>query len=315
MGAPDIVLRQIARHRPEGLARAFVPDARAIEVVGWIDSQVTSVERRLDKALRLRVDGEPCVLHVEFCFRLRRDLPDRMFEYLSMLFMALRAETPREPVAPIESVAVVLSGPRARVASSGRRRTSWRGRRFSGVHYAIDAVYQRTVAELRARESLFWLVLAPLARDATIPLLREALRDLLAGAGSAEEREDLLQAFFVIATIDPWAYGLHKELTMTILEGDDEELGIEWPDVRAWLRKRDEKAREAGREEGREEAVSDLLGRLFARRVGRTPTKEETNAIVQRSKVLGEGEVEDALLELERDALLRWLSEPLPSPR
>jgi hypothetical protein len=79
MGDADITLRHIARRRPEDLARAFVPEGR-VEVVGWVDSQVTMLERRLDKALRLRVDGEPRVLHVEFCFALRGDVPDHVFE-------------------------------------------------------------------------------------------------------------------------------------------------------------------------------------------------------------------------------------------
>ena len=54
----------------------------------------------------------PRVLHVEFCFALRDDVPDRIFEYLGSLFAALRLEGPGELVPPIESVAVVLSGGR-----------------------------------------------------------------------------------------------------------------------------------------------------------------------------------------------------------
>jgi hypothetical protein len=80
MGDADITLRHIARRHPEDLVSAFVPEGRPVEVRGWIDSQVTSVERRLDKALRLQIDGEPRVLHVEFCFSLRADVPDQIFE-------------------------------------------------------------------------------------------------------------------------------------------------------------------------------------------------------------------------------------------
>ncbi|WP_437298369.1 hypothetical protein [Sorangium sp. So ce426] len=83
--------------------------------LGWVDSQVTNIERRLDKAIRLRIDGEPRVLHVEFCFALRDDVPDRVFEYLGFLFAALRLDAHREAVPPIESVAVVLSGRRRRL--------------------------------------------------------------------------------------------------------------------------------------------------------------------------------------------------------
>src|SRR6185295_7067483 len=138
-----------------------------------------------DKALRLRVGGEPRVLHVEFCFSLRGDVPDRVFEYLGFLFAALRLEAPGEPVPPIESVAVVLSGRRRRLPEAGKRRTAWPGRPFSGTHFRIDAVYQRTVGELRARGSVLWLVFAPLARDATAAALREVVTELHAGATTA----------------------------------------------------------------------------------------------------------------------------------
>jgi hypothetical protein len=149
MGDADITLRHLARRRPEELVRALVPEGCPIEVLGWVDSQVTSIERRLDKALRLRIDGEPRVLHVEFCFALRDDVPDRVVEYLGFLFTALRREAPGQPVPPIESVTVVLSGGKRRLPATGQRRIAWPGRPFSGVRFRIDAVYQRTLAELR----------------------------------------------------------------------------------------------------------------------------------------------------------------------
>ncbi|XXT35200.1 hypothetical protein WMF45_23275 [Sorangium sp. So ce448] len=141
MGDADITLRHIARRFPDDLACVFVPEDRSVEVLGWIDTQVTKLERRLDKALRLRVGAELRVLHVEFCFALRDDVPDQMFEYLGFLFSALRREAPGAPVPPIESVAVVLSGRRRRLPATGKRRTSWRGRRFSGTHFRVDVAY------------------------------------------------------------------------------------------------------------------------------------------------------------------------------
>ena len=74
-----------------------------------------------------------------------------------------------------------------------------------------------------------------------------------------------------------------------------------------------EMARESearGEARAREELITDLLGRIFARRVGRRPSEAEARSIVERSLTTSAVEVEDALLDLDRDALLRWLAEP-----
>ncbi|WP_437289259.1 hypothetical protein [Sorangium sp. So ce406] len=309
MGDADIALRHIARRRPEDLARAFVPEGRAVEVLGWIDTQVTKIERRLDKALRLRIDGQPRVLHVEFCFALRDDVPDQVFEYVGFLFAALRIEAPGERVPPIESVAVVLSGRRRRLPALGVRRTAWPERRFSGVHFRIDAVYQRTVAELRARGSVLWLAFAPLARDATAEVMREVVAEIHARATTGEERAELYTAFLVLATIDPWGHNLQKEL-ITMVEDMEEGLLRRTPIIGEMIIEAEQRAEQRGQLQGREEAIAELLGRLFARRVGRRPTTEEERSILDRARALGPGEVEDALLDLEGDALVRWLAEP-----
>ncbi|WP_437963785.1 hypothetical protein WMF04_29145 [Sorangium sp. So ce260] len=305
MGDADITLRHLARRRPEDLVRALVPEGRPFEVLGWVDSQVTNIERRLDKALRLRIDGEPRVLHVEFCFALRDDLPDRVFEYLGFLFAALRLEAPGEPVPPIESVVVVLSGRRRRLPATGQRRTAWPGRPFSGAHFRVDAVYQRTVGELRARGSVLWLVFAPLARNTTAAVLREVVEEIDAGAASAEERAELYTALLMMATIDPWRHNLMKELIIMV-EDKDEALLRRAPIIGEIILEAEQRAEERGKQQ----AIVELLGRLFARRLGRRPTSDEERLIVERSRAIGPGEVEDALLDLESEALVRWLAEP-----
>ncbi|KYF75381.1 hypothetical protein BE18_12595 [Sorangium cellulosum] len=318
MGDADIALRHLARRRPEDLVRALVPEVRSIEVLGWVDSQVTTLERRLDKALRLRVDEQPRVLHVEFCFALRDDVPDRVFEYLGFLFAALRREAPGEPVPPIESVAVVLSGRRRRLPASGERRIAWPGRPFSGTRFRVDAVYQRTVAELRARGSVLWLVFAPLARDATAAALREVVAEIHARAATAEERAELYTALLVMATVDPWGHTLHKEL-VKMVEDKEEGLLRRTPIIgemiveaeqRGELRG-EQRGELRGEQRGKQQAIVELLGRLFARRIGRRPTADEERMILERAHAVGPGEVEDALLDLEGEALVRWLAEPI----
>ncbi|WP_437952631.1 hypothetical protein WME98_19385 [Sorangium sp. So ce296] len=314
MGDADIALRHLARRRPEDLVRALVPEVRAIEVLGWVDSQVTTLERRLDKALRLRVDEQPRVLHIEFCFALRDDVPDRVFEYLGFLFAALRRETPGEPVPPIESVAVVLSGRRRRLPASGERRIAWPGRPFSGARFRVDAVYQRTVAELRARGSVLWLVFAPLARDATAAALREVVAEIHARAATAEERAELYTALLVMATVDPWGHTLHKEL-VKMVEDKEEGLLRRTPIIGEMIIEAEQRGElrgeQRGEQRGKQEAILELLGRLFARRIGRRPTAEEERMILERAHAVGPGEVEDALLDLEGEALVRWLAEPI----
>jgi hypothetical protein len=317
MGDADITLRHIARRRPEALARAFVPEGY-VEVVGWIDTQVTKLERRLDKALRLLVDGEPRVLHVEFCFALRDDVPDHLFEYLGFLFAALRLEAPTAPVPPIESVAVVLSGRRRPLPVTGKRRISWPGRPFSGTRFRVDAVYQRTIAELRTRGSVLWLSFAPLARDATAAAMQEVVAQIDAEAASEEERAELYTALLVMAAIDPWRHNLRKEL-IKMVEDKEEGLLRRTPIIGEMILEAElrgeqrgkQQGRQQGEQRGKEEAIVELLGRLFARRVGRRPTTEEERSILERAQAIGPGEVEDALLDLERDALVRWLAEPV----
>ena len=48
MGDADITLRHLARRRPEELVRALVPEGCPIEVLGWVDSQVTADSKNGD---------------------------------------------------------------------------------------------------------------------------------------------------------------------------------------------------------------------------------------------------------------------------
>src|SRR5262245_19254156 len=150
VGDADITLRHISRRHPEALARPYVPEG-PLQVVAWADTQVTAVERRLDKTLLLRLAGELHALDVEFAYRYELDLPDRIHEYQSLSRIAFRDEHPGEPPPPMESVVILLTGRRRRWPAERALRTGWKSRKWSGTHFQIDAVYQRTVAELYAR--------------------------------------------------------------------------------------------------------------------------------------------------------------------
>ncbi|WP_437812919.1 hypothetical protein [Sorangium sp. So ce1078] len=228
--------------------------------------------------------------------------------------MSAPGPSTREPVPPIESVAVVLSGRSRRLPATCQRRTAWPGRPFSGTHFRVDAVYQRTVAELRARGSVLWLVFTPLARNATAAALRQVVAEIHAGAKTAEERAELYTALLVMATIDPWGHNLLKELIIMV-EDKEEGLLRRTPIIGEMIieaeRRGEQRGEQRGEERGKQQAIVELLGRLFARRIGRRPTAEEERSIVERARAMGPGEVEDALLDLEGEALVRWLAEPI----
>jgi hypothetical protein len=114
----------------------------------------------------------------------------------------------------------------------------------------------------------------------------------------------------VVRRLGEGGHNLKKEL-LTMMESRDEEaLFRHLPGLREVIA---DAAQDAAKR-GQETAVAALLGRLFTRRVGRGPTSEEQRSILARAEALGPVEVEDVLLDLERDALLRWLAEPVPRP-
>jgi predicted transposase YdaD len=309
MGDADITLRHITRQHPEDLARAFVPHGRPVEVVGWVDSQLTSLERRLDKALQLRVDGSLQIVQVEFFFRLDRDVGYRMFEYLAMLVIALHNEASDQEVPPIESVAVVLTGRKQRLPARGAFSTAWSGSLFSGARYRIEAVYQRTVAELRARAGVLWLVFIPLARDATAEVVREVVETVRVLIPSDDERADFYATFLVMAEIDPWGHNLWEEIA-AMLERSDNELIMRSRTLREVFERGEKEGRKEGREEGREEAIRELLSKLFAQQIGRGLTAAEHAALVQRAHALGPEQVQAIVFKLQGDALAAWLQDP-----
>src|SRR3954464_3384646 len=109
MGDADITLRHIVRKHPEALVQLVDVKGR-IEIVEWLDTQVTALERRLDKVLGLRLDGELRALHVEFEYALTKQIGRRVVEYQSLFNLGRPLVAPGEPVPPIESLVVVLTG-------------------------------------------------------------------------------------------------------------------------------------------------------------------------------------------------------------
>src|SRR5579862_4864060 len=88
----DLVLRHVSRLFPVQLARALAPKGAVLGVTGWLDTQVTSRQRRLDRALDVTVDGERRIFLGEWQVRMTRDVPFRIYEYNVLTVLALADE-------------------------------------------------------------------------------------------------------------------------------------------------------------------------------------------------------------------------------
>ncbi len=299
MGDADITLRHISRRHAEALARPYVTEG-AFEVVGWDDTQVTAGERRLDKTLLLRFSGELHALEIEFEYRYERDLPDRVHEYQGLQRMAFRATYPGRPPPRMETVVILLTGRRRRWPEERTLRTGWRQRSWSRTHFRIDAIYQRTVAQLRARSSPFWLAFAPLAVDADVSAMRRVIGEIRTAVPNGEDRWELLAAMRVMADVDPWRYDLHKEIEAMIQEEPTDLINVS-----RTLRT----AYERGQRDGMETAIEKMLRELFAKRLHRALTAGEQQSLDARARSAPD-EAQEKLLALEGEALAAWLQGP-----
>lgn len=322
MGRADIALRHVTHQYPEDLARALLPPELAFEVTGWFDSQLTMLERRLDKALDLRVTGQRRLLHVEIELDLSDDDAARVDAYRALLLTALRIEAskapgppkppaahddavgrrkPRAPV-PVHSVVLVLRGRREPWPEEGEYGTDWPELPWSGTRFRVEAVYQRTVAELRARGGLLWQVFAPLARDATVPAMRAVLDEIRARTAPDEVRAALYTALLVMAEIDPWGHNLRKEIA-AMMQADDLEIYKLSPTLRAAF----EEGEREGELRGELKGELKLLKEAFSEQMGRSPTPDEEAALAKRTREIGAEQALRALLKLHGDTLVSWL--------
>lgn len=293
----DLVLRHISRQFPEALAHALVKTLDPIEVGSWIDTQVSGRQRRLDRALEMSVGGVPGLLHVEWQLEMTADLPFRVYEYHVLLSLA-QADLGRpgkEPL-PIDSVVVLLSGREERWPPEGDYRTSRPERRFSGVRFRIEPVYQYTVAELMARDSPLWLIFAPLAVDADERSLQQVIESLRART-SRRQMEELGVAMSVLADADKRKRGLRSVITSLL----PEEAVME-----SWVYKQ---GKAKGLEEGRLERLA-MVAHQFQRRLLRPLTDAEREVLGRRLDALGPERLDDLVFDLSSEALAAWLAAP-----
>jgi hypothetical protein len=286
----DLILRHVTRRFPEDFARALLPPGTRIASATWLDTQVTSRQRRLDRVLDVVVGRKRRLEHAEWQLEWENDVPLRVFEYhcMTALAVAHEAERPR-----IRSTVVLLSGREEPWPREGEYRTSPAGTRFSGVTFRIDAVYQRTIAELEARKSPLWMVFAPLAVDADPAAMRRvlgALREQL----KERDFEELAVALTVMADVDRRNRGLRHAIVPLLRE---EIIMESWVYTQGKLK---------GLEEGQAATMQRMLRGLIVDRLGRAPGPEEEQAIVRRARELAPEKLVE-VVEMPSDALLAWL--------
>ena len=246
--------------------------------------------RRMDRGLEVVADGERRVEHNEWQLEMAADTPFRVFEYHALASLALVAEARPGQVAPrIRSTLVLLSGRERPWPEEGEYRTSPDDAPFSGVTFRIDAVYQRTVAELEARGSPLWMIFAPLAVDADRERMEQVLAKLRAESSKLDFGE-LAAALTVVAAKDKRRRGL-RECILELVKAEDV---------------MESSAFQMGMRDGEQKTFA----RYFEKRLGRPLTAAERATLVERLGTLGADRLDDVMFGLAPEAIAAWLGDP-----
>jgi predicted transposase YdaD len=307
----------MSRLFPLALARMVLrPDERIEETV-WTETQVTARQRRADRVLIIRLAGSGyLLLHIEWTMRLTASVRERAAEYHFMLAKSARRDLKRKrggketkELIAVESVIVVLTGRKKPWPRFGRYKTSPAGKRFTGVIFRIEAVYQRTISELEAKGSHFWLAFVPLAIDATQEKIIRIIEKLRMEATN-EEFVEIIATMLSMAQIKKdW-----PDLTNVIRSAARKEVTVRHPwycdgredGLAEGRHEGREKGREEGREEGRHEGLAPLLFQ-FERRLGRSLTVGERRRIANRLLKDGPEKLGSVVIDLSRKKLALWL--------
>ncbi len=320
----DTMLRHVSRRHPHALPRVLFDIDQPIADVRFVETQITARQRRVDRALCIKVGEEYRLLHIEWTYRLDRFVGARVYEYHHLIVMGaeMDAKAHREsggraskPMR-VDSVVVVLTGPKTkRLPKIGFYRTSSTEEKFSGVRYRIEAIYERTVSELEAMGSDFWLAFAPLAVDGDAANLKRVL-ETLKGRTNPEDFADLAAMMLEFAHVKKDRDELvaviksqtKRDLTMeSIIYKEGKADGLK-EGLERGLERGIARGRERGIEQGREQGREQTLVHLLERRIRRTMTSGERRRIASRFRKDGPDSLGDAVLELSREELVAWLA-------
>jgi predicted transposase YdaD len=304
----DTSLRGMSRLFAEPMARMLLGREASIRRVEWGETQVVSRQRRLDRVLCVDDErGRRSLLHIEWTMRLNARVRERAAQYhMDAIWTARRDERQlpqeqRRRRVSVESMVVVLTGRKKRWPKYGKYQTSPKGRRFSGVRFRIEAVYQMTVRELEKKGELFWLVFVPLACDSDEPKLRQTVKRMRDEA-TEEEFVELIGAMLSMAQLKK----NRPEFLDVIRAAAKEEKQMRHPwfvDGREYGLK---EGLEQGREQGREQGIA-LVACMFERRLGRPLLDSERKRIVARLAKDGPEKLGAVVLDLSKPELAKWL--------
>lgn len=166
------------------------------------------------------------------------------------------------------------------------------------MQFRIEAVYQRTVAELAARGSPFWLIFTPLAADADRSKLNQVIEELRVCSGERQFGE-LGAAMVALAEADTRERGLADVVKSLLPREVVMQNSIYREGKAAGLKE--------GLEKGLEKGLA-LLAHQVERRLGRSLTADERGRLSERLGAEGPEKVGDVVLDLSADDLSMWLA-------
>ena len=327
MGEYDIALRTFARIFAAELVQGLWPPGTDFKVLDSSESQVTERERRLDKSIKVLINGEEVILHVEFQVKWETNLSWRMFEYHNLLAFERHDSDPKTPT-PIRSVVILLTGPEDLGSLQKEYRTSLSSQPFCGVRYEIEPVYKLTLEELEKRESLMWLAFAPLTVDVDEAKIKELLKRLENRFGSKRDVAEIAAAMTVVGKLnnkyktmsDSIARWIGKELIMETVLGEEFWEGLFRERFENTFEERFEERFEKRFEKEKEELTRQVeekvtrqieknnLFDLFSVRLGGSLTEEEKVLIDSHFQKAGFNTIFRAVLNITDGTELRkWL--------
>ncbi len=298
----DGALRALSRRFPEALPQTRLRPGEQLASARWRETQVAVPQVRMDRVVEVGlVGGSSRLLHGEWTERLTSEVLRRMGKYHLAVALAELGDVEAaekcwqgaEERQRLESMIVVLRGRKKPWPREGAFRTTPNDTKFGGAWFYIDPVYQRTVAELEARGSPFWLAFVPLAIDVNEEKLRSIIKGLRNQVGE-EDFDELVGTMLSLTKLkkDPQPF-------MDVIRSAAKKEKPMHPFMRDGL--------EQGMERGLQRGLAFFI-RAFERRLGRSVTDAERRRLGERFEKDRPDLLVDAVFDFTPEQLATWLA-------